>query len=63
MLRRILNTIVINGASHQRLSCVKMSTTNKEKWDLLAGVLVERLPIITKSLTPMEKEYQVLFKI
>lgn len=31
----------------------------KEKWDLFAGVLVERLPVITKSLTPMEKEFKV----
>ncbi|XP_055689810.1 39S ribosomal protein L46, mitochondrial [Lutzomyia longipalpis] len=30
----------------------------KEKWDLLAGVLVERLPILGKSLNPIETKYQ-----
>lgn len=34
------------------------STAKAEKWDLYAGVLVERLPVISKSLSPMEKEFQ-----
>lgn len=33
----------------------------KEKWDLYAGVLVERLPVIERDLTPFEQEYSVGF--
>lgn len=29
------------------------------KWDLLVGVQIERLPIITKTLTKLERDYQV----
>lgn len=32
------------------------------KWDLLVGVQVERLPIITKTLNKIERDYQVLYK-
>lgn len=35
--------------------------TKKEKWDILAGVLVERLPVVTKELLPIEKKVQVIF--
>ncbi|KAL5291788.1 MRPL46 family protein [Megaselia abdita] len=34
------------------------STATAEKWDLYAGVLVERLPVISKTLSPVEKEFQ-----
>ncbi|XP_053685206.1 39S ribosomal protein L46, mitochondrial [Sabethes cyaneus] len=30
----------------------------KEKWDILAGVLVERLPVITKTMTPLEAKFK-----
>lgn len=35
------------------------SSTNvsKEKWDLFAGVLVERLPVVTKTLNKLEQKY------
>lgn len=35
--------------------------TNAEKntWDLLVGVQLERLPIITKTLNKLEQDYQV----
>ncbi|EDX08864.1 GD13646 [Drosophila simulans] len=33
---------------------------NAEKWDLYAGVLVERLPVLSKSLNPLEKQFQDL---
>ncbi|XP_055608746.1 39S ribosomal protein L46, mitochondrial [Uranotaenia lowii] len=32
--------------------------TSREKWDLFAGVLVERLPIITKSMEPLEAKFK-----
>lgn len=31
---------------------------NKEKWDLLAGVLVERLPVVTKTMEPIEAKFK-----
>jgi large subunit ribosomal protein L46 len=34
--------------------------TSKDKWDLFAGVLVERLPVLSKTLEPIQKEFQVL---
>lgn len=35
------------------------STVVKPKWDIHVGVLVERLPIITKTLNSMELDVQV----
>lgn len=32
---------------------------SKEKWDLLAGVLVERLPVVTKTMEPIEAKFKV----
>uniref|UniRef100_A0A182Q6Y9 Large ribosomal subunit protein mL46 n=1 Tax=Anopheles farauti TaxID=69004 RepID=A0A182Q6Y9_9DIPT len=34
------------------------TTQTAEKWDLFAGVLVERLPIVTKTLEPLEAKYK-----
>lgn len=34
------------------------SSATAEKWDLYAGVLVERLPVTSKTLSPTEKEFQ-----
>lgn len=34
-------------------------TNENAKWDLLVGVQIERLPIITKTLTKLERDYQV----
>lgn len=34
-------------------------STPKEKWDLLAGVLIERLPTISRDFTKFEQEYAV----
>ena len=31
----------------------------KEKWDIFSGILIERLPIISKSLNNIETEYMV----
>ncbi|XP_058831820.1 large ribosomal subunit protein mL46 [Topomyia yanbarensis] len=32
----------------------------KEKWDIYAGVLVERLPVITKTMTPLEVNFKAV---
>ncbi|XP_055534190.1 39S ribosomal protein L46, mitochondrial [Wyeomyia smithii] len=32
----------------------------KEKWDIFAGVLVERLPIVTKTMTPLEAKFKTM---
>lgn len=62
MLRRIVS------ASHQTAyQLVRWSSQAaakpKEKWDIMAGVLIERLPVISRDLTPFEKEYSVMIFI
>ncbi|XP_039488904.1 39S ribosomal protein L46, mitochondrial [Drosophila santomea] len=54
MLRRLVQV----GA--RELSRAQSSTATAEKWDLYAGVLVERLPVVSKSLNPLEKQFQDL---
>lgn len=34
---------------------------SKERWDLSVGVLIERLPIVSKKLTKIEAEFAVIF--
>lgn len=58
MLRQAVNTLLLNPAT-QKMKSKPMSAVTKECWDLYAGVLVERLPVITKALNPIETEYQV----
>ncbi|XP_017079878.1 39S ribosomal protein L46, mitochondrial [Drosophila eugracilis] len=52
MLRRFVQV----GA--RQLSRSQSSTAVAERWDLFAGVLVERLPVVSKSLSPLEKQFQ-----
>ncbi|KMY96948.1 39S ribosomal protein L46, mitochondrial [Drosophila simulans] len=54
MLRRLVQV----GA--RELSRAQSSAASAEKWDLYAGVLVERLPVVSKSLNPLEKQFQDL---
>ncbi|XP_043647324.1 39S ribosomal protein L46, mitochondrial [Drosophila teissieri] len=54
MLRRLVQV----GA--RELSRSQSSTATAQKWDLYAGVLVERLPVVSKSLNPLEKQFQDL---
>jgi len=42
----------------RELSRSQSSAAAAEKWDLYAGVLVERLPVVSKSLNPLEKQFQ-----
>lgn len=58
MLRKVISSAFLNN----NLSILRRTvttTTKTEKWDLFSGVLIERLPVITKSLTSMELEFQV----
>lgn len=36
-----------------------VTNTDPLKWDILVGVQIERLPIITKTLNKLERDYQV----
>ncbi|KAG4081158.1 hypothetical protein HA402_014606 [Bradysia odoriphaga] len=60
MLKRAVRSLLSHSSTH-RVKCTPMSAVAseqvKEKWDLYAGVLVERLPVISKSLTKIEQEY------
>ncbi|XP_055628944.1 39S ribosomal protein L46, mitochondrial [Toxorhynchites rutilus septentrionalis] len=49
-----------NTASARRISSEASSSTAKEKWDIFAGVLAERLPVITKTLTPLEANFKTM---
>ena len=56
MLRKIIqNTLIIQS---RRLASVAKSGT-KEKYDLYAGVLIERLPIVSKKFNDIENEVLV----
>ena len=66
MFRQVFQRSFVNGTTAQKLVCKRFNATAaastetpKEKWDIFAGVLVERLPVITKSLTEIEQQYQV----
>lgn len=60
MLRRAVKILLPNSTySQYNIKSAPMSAVRKEKWDLYAGVLIERLPIVTKTLEPFEKEIQV----
>lgn len=63
MLKRAARSLLSHSSTH-RVKCAPMSAVTsektKEKWDLYAGVLVERLPVISKSLNKIEQEYSVI---
>ncbi|XP_030380243.1 39S ribosomal protein L46, mitochondrial [Scaptodrosophila lebanonensis] len=56
MLRRITQI----GTQLGRSQSTAVAPAVKEKWDLYAGVLVERMPVISKSLSPLERQFQDL---
>jgi hypothetical protein len=59
MIRNTLFCVLNNRNSilNKNMATVAIS---KDKWDLFAGVLVERLPVLSKTLEPIQKEFQVL---
>lgn len=62
MIRQVFRSLLVNRGLGQ-VQLVKESTlaaaAKKDNWDLYAGVLVERLPIVTKPLNDLEKDFQV----
>lgn len=61
MLRQTVNCV-----KNRLLPQIRNQSTaaNAEgKWDLLVGVQIERLPIITKTLNKLERDYQVRFEL
>lgn len=60
MIRSLIVKTVANRSLLQlRNYSALAATKTKEKYDLFAGILVERHPIITKELKDIEKEYLV----
>ncbi|XP_061388338.1 large ribosomal subunit protein mL46-like [Musca vetustissima] len=63
MLRRatviLTNQVRLNTLSLSRpFASAPGAAAKQEKWDLYAGVLVERLPVVSKELNALEKEFQ-----
>ncbi|KAM8710320.1 hypothetical protein ACLKA7_017019 [Drosophila subpalustris] len=54
MLRRLTQI----SAKHLARTQSTSAAGAKEKWDLYAGVLVERLPVVSKTLSPLERQFQ-----
>lgn len=62
MLRKIIFTnSLINNQGLLRHFSAKASTAVKEKYDIHAGVLIERLPVISKNFNELENEVMVRF--
>lgn len=57
MIRNILSKMLV-VQNVQPLRNVS-NAVPKEKWDIFSGILIERLPIISKSLNNIETEYMV----
>lgn len=57
MIRNILSKMMV-VQNVQPLRKVSKAVP-KEKWDIFSGILIERLPIISKSLNNIETEYMV----
>lgn len=58
MLRQTINCVKYRVLPQIRNQSTA-SSADGTKWDLLVGVQIERLPIITKTLTKLERDYQV----
>lgn len=57
MLRHILNGTI--RGQWPIIQQVCRESTESTKWDLLVGVQLERLPVVSKSLNKIERDYQV----
>ncbi|KAH8408742.1 hypothetical protein KR215_011795 [Drosophila sulfurigaster] len=55
MFRRLTQ---ISAKQLARTQSTAATGAAKEKWDLYAGVLVERLPVVSKTLNPLERRFQ-----
>ncbi|XP_062544208.1 large ribosomal subunit protein mL46 [Armigeres subalbatus] len=56
--KSILNTGRAFLVRHASIKATTASVPVKEKWDLYAGVLVERPPVITKTMDPIEANFR-----
>ncbi|XP_001660444.2 39S ribosomal protein L46, mitochondrial [Aedes aegypti] len=56
--KTILNTCRAIVLRHASTKATAASKSAIEKWDIYAGVLVERLPVITKTLSPIEANFK-----
>lgn len=62
MLRQAVNCLKYRAIPQIRNQST-LANADAPKWDLLVGVQIERLPVITKTLTKLECDYQVRNKI
>lgn len=60
MIRRIPSIVARQLQANSKGSTRSLAslTAKQEKWDLYAGILVERLPVVTKEFNAIEKEFQ-----
>lgn len=58
MLRRLSQSCLLTLRTRSRNYSTQPQT--KEKWDLYASVLVERLPVVSKTLNSLEADFQKL---
>lgn len=53
----------VNCAKHRIVPQLRNQSTvanaESNRWDLMVGIQIERLPIITKTLNKLERDYQV----
>lgn len=62
MLRQTVNCVRHRIVPQVRSRSTKVEpkvNTDANQWDLLVGVQIERLPVISKTLSKLEREYQV----
>lgn len=57
-MRKFLQNILINPS---RSLCLRPKTDSKPKYDLLVGVLLERLPVVSKKFNEIEREVLVKY--
>ncbi|XP_031631867.1 39S ribosomal protein L46, mitochondrial [Contarinia nasturtii] len=61
MLRQTINCIKYRAIPQIRNRST-LANAEPSKWDLLVGVQIERLPVITKTLNKLERDYQDLLR-
>lgn len=63
MLRRTVScakNLTVLQIRHRSTKFEPKPIADGNQWDLLVGVQIERLPIVSKTLTKLERDYQVL---
>uniref|UniRef100_A0A182SXB7 Large ribosomal subunit protein mL46 n=1 Tax=Anopheles maculatus TaxID=74869 RepID=A0A182SXB7_9DIPT len=60
--RSLLNVTRLLSARTASTQATSAATQSEQKWDLYAGVLVERLPIVTKTLEPIEAKFKQMLE-